>query len=83
MISSLLEALPDFQCQDIDDSSNPKYFGFCRKDGKWYVTEETKITGGYTYRYAALSNNPLIAGYTDAWTARATLTYTYTYQLQI
>lgn len=83
MISSLLEAFPEFATQDVIDTAFPKYWGFARKDGKWYVVKGTTSGGVQSYRYATLSNNPLIANYAAAWTARATLTYEYLYQILI
>ena len=83
MISSLLEALPEFATQDSQEGEYPRYWGFARKDGKWYIVKGTSTGGVESYRFACLSNNPLIASYSAAWTARVTLTYDYIYTLQI
>jgi hypothetical protein len=55
---------------DIDDASNPKYYGFADIEGKWYILEEN--TTNKTYRYIKGSS-----GYVTNWTNRAILSYDY------
>jgi len=55
---------------DIDESGDPKYYGFLSRNGDWYIM---KITGGVTIRYV----NGSTQGYSGAWTNRAGLTYDY------
>lgn len=62
---------------DIQDSTNPRYYGFADKDGAWYIIENQSDT---TFRYAGEKNNTSIANYAEAWTNRETLTYGYIYQ---
>lgn len=65
--------LEGYECTDIDDSSDPKYYGFTRPDASWVIM---KITLGVTVRYARGST-----GYTTNWTDRATITYYYWYEV--
>ena len=57
---------------DIDDTSDPKYYGFTAKDGSWYIIKES--VASKTFRYAKGSSN-----YTTNWTGKADLTYDYPY----
>ena len=83
MVSSLLESYPDFVIQDSTNTDIPKFSGFARKDGKWYVVRVTNLNGVMSYRYATPSNNPFILNYSAAWTAKDTLIYEYIYQVLI
>ena len=65
--------LDGYVCTDIDDDSEPKYYGFTRPDGSWVIM---KITLGATVRYARGST-----GYTTNWTAHTTITYYYWYEV--
>lgn len=74
--SQEVDPLVGYYPSDKDVSSDPKYWGFMRKKGEWYIMEENVANG--TYRYAW--GKPLKNGgglYTDAWTDRANLTYEY------
>lgn len=62
------DPLEKFKISDIDDASNPKYYGFIDRDGHWYILKED--TTAKTYRYAA---GPI--DYSTNWTGRAALTY--------
>ena len=68
LINSL--ALEDYKISDIDDSSDPSYFGFLNKDGHWYIMEQN--TANKTYRYASGADD-----YSTNWEGRAGLTYSY------
>lgn len=71
-----VDPLVGYQPSDKDTSSNPKYYGFIRKDGSWYIMQENTTNG--TYRYCWGSPKPNGGGlYIDAWTDRANLTYDY------
>lgn len=59
-----------FQLSDMDDSSDPKYFGYISSTGAYIIIQETTSAG--TYRYAGA-----LSGYTTAWTGRAALSYGY------
>jgi hypothetical protein len=52
---------------DIEDP----YYGQTTADGTWRILKvtDTSVT------YATVSNNGTVTSYTDAWTAKATLTY--------
>lgn len=58
-----------YRISDIDDLSNPKYYGFLKADGGWYILRED--TTDNTYRYAKGDS-----GYSTAWGIRNT-TQTY------
>lgn len=60
----------DYNISDIDDASNPKYYGFITMAGSWYILQEN--TTAKTYRYAVGSS-----GYATAWTNRALQDYGY------
>lgn len=57
---------------DTDDSSSPKYYGYIRPDGHWYIQKEAVNGSVNEYRYAVGSG-----GYAAAWTNRASETYSY------
>lgn len=67
---TVYDPLMGYRISDIDDSSNPKYYGFLHKDNAWYIMEEN--TTNKTYRYVGGST-----GYEDAWENRDSQTYTY------
>lgn len=75
------DPLAGFQPNDQDTSSNPRYFGFSKANGSWYIMEENTSNG--TFRYATGSPLPNQGGglYTDAWTNRANLTYDYFHEV--
>lgn len=56
---------------DVDGDSEPKYYGYQRQDGFWYIQKET-TSGDSSYRYAAGTD-----GYATNWTNRASLNYDY------
>jgi hypothetical protein len=51
----------------------PLYVGKVRADSRWLMQ---RYDAGGVMGYANPSNNPTVSSYTDAWTQRATLTYT-------
>ena len=57
-----------YRISDIDDASNPKYYGFLKADGGWYILRED--TTNNTYRYAKGDSE-----YSTAWTNRVSQTY--------
>lgn len=64
-----------FQASDMDEASNPSYYGFLADDGRWIIMEKTDnvgATGITTVRYCFGQSD-----YTTAWTGRAGLTYSY------
>jgi hypothetical protein len=66
-ITASASTLADYSVNDMTDT----YFGFTKPDGTWLVKQvtDTSVT------YATVSNNGTVTSYTDAWTAKATLTY--------
>jgi uncharacterized protein YggU (UPF0235/DUF167 family) len=64
------DSLDHYKISDIDDASNPKYYGFLDKDGNWYILKED--TTAKTYRYTKGATN-----YSTNWGNRTTLTYDY------
>lgn len=86
MVSSILEAVPEFMTVEADETGSIKYWGFARKDGKWYIARETTSDGIVSIRIAARDNNLPMADTVrlhDVWTDRANLTYSYIYQVSI
>lgn len=62
---------------DIDEEGTPQYYGRTDIDGNWVIYSKN----GGTIRYAGYKNNSdyegNLAGYIEAWTNRASLTYGY------
>lgn len=72
------DPLVGYQPSDIDDSSTPKYYGFVKSGGRWYIMRESSGA----YRYARGAPQDQGGGiYSDAWTDRANLTYSYFYEV--
>lgn len=69
------DPLVGFQPSDIDDSGSPKYYGFVKANGSWYIMRESSGA----YRYATGDKNSTI--YSTKWTDRGTLTYSYFYEV--
>lgn len=66
-----------------EDSDNPtQYYGYASAESSdsWLIAKKTTASAPFTYLYANISNNPG-QSYTSAWTNRATLNYTYIYNL--
>jgi hypothetical protein len=61
-----------YKISDIDDSGDPKYFGFTDKDGNWFIMQLTTTQARYIAGTSA---------YTTNWTARAGLSYDYFYNV--
>lgn len=59
-----------FQVYDIEDGTT-SYFGYTNPSGDWMVKEITDTL----VSYATVTNNGSVTTYTDAWTARASLTF--------
>lgn len=60
----------DYSVNDIEEAT-ASYFGYTKPNGTWLVKSLTATS----VAYATVSNNGAVTSYTDAWTARATLTY--------
>lgn len=45
------DPLAKYKIADVDDSSDPKYYGFTRADGAWYILKEDTTGSPKTYRY--------------------------------
>ena len=58
----------EYAINDIDDASNPKYYGFEKADGGWYIMRENTSTK--QYRYAKGDSD-----YSTNWTNRASQSY--------
>lgn len=65
-LATAAETRTQYGVNDIDATSEPKYYGFEDKSGSWYIMRES----GETYRYAAGSSN-----YSTAWSGRVGQTY--------
>jgi hypothetical protein len=60
----------DFQASNLDEASDPKYYGFVCADGAYFVMEKNDTAG--TIKYCFGKN---LANYDTDWTGRAALTY--------
>lgn len=69
VVAAIRGSLADYKVSDVDEAADPKFYGFLRADGYWYVMRNT---GGTAFRYAAGST-----GYAAAWAGRASLSYGY------
>lgn len=67
--------LSKYYFADKDDSSTPQYYGAVDIAGAWYIL---KIDGNAIGRYATGSSN-----YSQNWTNRASLTYSYLYNVTL
>lgn len=72
------DPLVGYQPSDIDDSSTPKYYGFVKASGAWYIMRES--SGAYRYIRGERTDS-VGAIYSDAWTDRANLSYLYFYEV--
>lgn len=64
-----------YTTNDIDSASSTiTYMGMEDKDGAWYIKKIDTSTGT-VFLHATITNNSSVTTYSDAWTARATLTY--------
>ena len=59
-----------FKISDIDDASDPKYYGFLNSKGNFYIQREDSTLKQFRYFYGE-------SGYATAWTGRAGLSYDY------
>ena len=66
--------LGNYMISDVDDASNPKYYGFADREGGWYILKED--TTDKTYRYCKGTSD-----YTTNWTNRASSTYDYPFNI--
>ena len=64
----------NYQISDLDESSDPKYYGHLSNEGSWLIIEFNESAG--TLRYIEGDSD-----YTTNWTNRAALTYSYYNQL--
>jgi len=68
-IRQVMSSVDKWQISDVDESVDPKYYGFLDASGAWYILQNTS---GTSFRYVMG-----IADYTTSWTNRASLTYDY------
>jgi len=68
----------DYLTNDLDDYSetNITYVGQEKKDGTWLILKIDENTGT-VIRGASQKNNSSYSSYSNAWTNRTSLTYTY------
>ncbi len=68
--TAITDNLSQYKVNDLDDVSNPRYYGYVEKGGAWYILKED--ISAKTYRYTKGTS-----GYTTAWANRASQTYDY------
>jgi hypothetical protein len=59
-----------FLIHDIDESGDPRYYGYSNSDGSWVIQEYNEGNG--TFRYQSGKRN-----YSTNWTNKASLSYDY------
>lgn len=69
IVEEVRATLDSYKISDVDEASDPKYYGFLRANGYWYILRNT---GDTQYRYVSG-----LTGYSTAWTNRASLDYSY------
>lgn len=67
-----------YKAQDTDEASTPKYYGFAKQNGSWYILRDNGTSTAKELRYAVGTSD-----YATAWTGRAALTYAYIYEVTI
>ncbi len=69
----------NYEISDSDQNdSSYFYYGYLTPDNIWVIQrQDNTVTNVSAYRYATVKNNPTYNKYTDAWSARASLTYDY------
>ena len=65
----VIAILDKYFVSDVDESGDPKYYGFLTTSGAWYILQNTSET---TFRYFAGTSD-----YPTNWTNRASLSYDY------
>ena len=68
------DPLVGYQPSDIDDTSTPKYYGFVKANGAWYIMRES--SGAYRYTVGSK-----LTSYSTSWSGRSGLTYSYFYEV--
>lgn len=63
-----IDTLQDYKMDDFDVSSDPKYVGFQKKDGAYYIVRYNIGSPDVSYTKGA-------SGYSSAWTNRASESY--------
>lgn len=60
-----------YKISDIDlAAATPRYYGYVRFDGSWYISKETVTAGVSAYTFVKGTS-----AYSTAWTDRASQTY--------
>lgn len=66
----IVNPLPGYVATDVDETADPKYYGFVDASGKWYIMQSTTTGSVMAFRYAAGNS-----GYAAAWSGKTGLTY--------
>lgn len=72
-VSDLLQfqsQMASYLVSDMDDASNPKYYGFLAKDGSWYIMKNDETAKSFRY---VKGDSDFITN----WTNRTSLNYDY------
>ena len=54
----------DYKIADVDDTADPKYYGYTDEHGGWMIMKEVTAAGTFRYRIGR-------SGYAAAWVGRA------------
>lgn len=65
----VVASIDKYYVSDVDESANPKYYGFLDVNGSWYIMRNTS---DQEYRYFKGDSD-----YPTNWTNRASLSYDY------
>ena len=60
----------NYVTSDVDESSNPRYYGYLSNTGAWIIMEQNTATGAVRYAQGK-------SDYPTNYTGRTGLTYTY------
>lgn len=76
-ISGVNDMFYEYAVNDVDDAgSGITYICMSKSNAStWLVKKVTEVSNDIDIKYANISNNPSVTTYTQAYTARATLTY--------
>lgn len=66
--------IPILDVNDLEEVGAVTYVGIENANAEWII-KKIDETSGISIRYATIANNGGYSTYTDAWTARASLTY--------
>lgn len=64
----------EYVIHEVDESADPRYYGYADHRGNWIIMRQNQATGGH--RYASGKND-----FPTNWTGKAGLDYDYFYNI--